>query len=78
VTCMKRFWKQIFARGIQWFLALLSIALVLTACNPGEQTPVDYVFDDLGRLVAINGTPQRLPLILKFCTPWVWRKEWWE
>jgi len=60
VTCMKRFWKQIFARGIQWFLALLSIALVLTACNPGEQTPVDYVFDDLGRLVAINGTPQRI------------------
>jgi iron complex transport system substrate-binding protein len=39
----------------------LSIALALTACSPGEQTPViNYVFDDLGRLVAINGTPQRI------------------
>jgi len=38
----------------------LSIALVLTACSPGGQTSVDYVFDDLGRLVAINGTPQRI------------------
>jgi len=58
---MKRSRKQIFARGTTWFLvALLSIALVLTACSTGEQTPVDYVFDDLGRLVAINGTPQRI------------------
>jgi len=39
---------------------ILSISLVLTACSPGEQTPVEYVFDDLGRLVAINGTPQRI------------------
>jgi iron complex transport system substrate-binding protein len=39
---------------------LLSIALVLTACSPGESTPPQYVFDDLGRLVAINGTPQRI------------------
>jgi iron complex transport system substrate-binding protein len=37
------------------------MALVLTACSPGGQTPViNYVFDDLGRLVAINGTPQRI------------------
>jgi iron complex transport system substrate-binding protein len=57
---MKRSCKQIFARGINWFLVLLSISLVLTACSPTEQTPVDYVFDDLGRLVAINGTPQRI------------------
>ncbi len=57
---MKRSCKQIFARGINWFLVFLSIALVLTACSPTEQTPVDYVFDDLGRLVAINGTPQRI------------------
>ena len=58
---MKRFCKQIFARGTNWFLvALLSIALVLTACTPSEQTPTQYVFDDLGRLVAINGTPQRI------------------
>jgi iron complex transport system substrate-binding protein len=57
---MKRSCKQIFARGINWFLVLLSISLVLTACSPGEQTPVEYVFDDLGRLVAINGTPQSI------------------
>jgi iron complex transport system substrate-binding protein len=54
--------KQIFTRGTNWFLvALLSIALVLTACTAGwPPTEVDYVFDDLGRLVAINGTPQRI------------------
>jgi iron complex transport system substrate-binding protein len=58
---MKRSCKQIFVRGTNWFLvALLSLALVLTACTPGEQTPPQYVFDDLGRLVAINGTPQRI------------------
>lgn len=57
---MKRSCKQIFTRGINWFLVLLTIALALTACSPTEQTPVDYVFDDLGRLVAINGTPQRI------------------
>jgi len=60
VSRMKRSGKQIFARGINWFLVLLTIALALTACSPTEQTPVDYVFDDLGRLVAINGTPQRI------------------
>jgi len=61
VTRMKRLCKQILARGTNWFLvALLSIALALTACSPDGQTPVDYVFDDLGRLVAINGTPQRI------------------
>ena len=60
MTCLKRSCKQIFARGTNWFLALLTIALVLTACSPSGQTPVNYVFDDLGRLVAINGTPQRI------------------
>jgi iron complex transport system substrate-binding protein len=62
VSHMKRLCKQIFARGINWFLVLLTIALVLTACKAGEWPPteVDYVFDDLGRLVAINGTPQRI------------------
>ena len=59
---MKSSCKQIFSRGINWFLvALLSIALALTACTaewPAE--PVEYVFDDLDRLVAINGTPQRI------------------
>ena len=60
MTRMKKFCKQIFARGTNWFLALLTIALVLTACSPSGQTPVNYVFDDLGRLVAINGTPQRI------------------
>jgi iron complex transport system substrate-binding protein len=62
VSRMKRSCKQIFSPGINWFLvALLSIALALTACTaewPAE--PVEYVFDDLDRLVAINGTPQRI------------------
>jgi iron complex transport system substrate-binding protein len=57
---MKRFCNQIFARGTNWFLVLLSISLVLTACGCDEQTPTQYVVDDLGRLVAINGTPQRI------------------
>jgi iron complex transport system substrate-binding protein len=60
VTRVKRSCKQIFARAINWFLALLIIALTLTACSPTEQTPPQYFFDDLGRLVAINGTPQRI------------------
>jgi len=58
---LKSFCKHIFTRGTNWFLVvLLSIALVLTACGCDEQTPTQYVFDDLGRLVAINGTPQRI------------------
>jgi len=61
MSCTKSFCKQIFARGVNWFLvALLSIALALTACSPTGQTPAQYFFDDLGRLVAINGTPQRI------------------
>jgi iron complex transport system substrate-binding protein len=38
---------------------ILSISLALTACSSGEPTQYDVV-DDLGRLVAINGTPQRI------------------
>lgn len=57
---MKMSSKQILARCTNWFLALLTIALFLIGCSPGEQTPVEYVFDDLGRLVAINGTPERI------------------
>lgn len=61
MTCMKMVGRQILARGTNWLLAaFLSVALVLTACTPGEQTPTQYVVDDLGRLVAINGTPQRI------------------
>jgi iron complex transport system substrate-binding protein len=61
VSPTKMLCKRAFARGINWFLvAALSLTLVLTACSPGQQTPVNYVFDDLGRLVAINGTPQRV------------------
>ena len=57
----ERSFTQFFVRGTNWFLmVLLIIVLVLTACSPAEQTPVNYVFDDLGRLVAINGTPQRI------------------
>jgi iron complex transport system substrate-binding protein len=58
---MKRPCKQTLTRGTNWFLVILSISLVLTGCGPGEQAPtIQYVTDDLGRLVAINGTPQRI------------------
>jgi len=61
VTRIKSFYKKLFTHGISWLLvAVLSIALVLTGCSPAERTPTQYVFDDLGRLVAINGTPQRI------------------
>jgi len=60
VSPRERSSTQFFARATTWFLAILSLALVLIACTPAEQTPVEYVFDDLGRLVAINGTPQRI------------------
>jgi iron complex transport system substrate-binding protein len=61
VTRTKMFCNQILARSTNLFLvALLSIALVLAACTTPVQTPAQYVVDDLGRLVAINGTPQRI------------------
>lgn len=57
----KMFRSRILAGGTNWFLvALLSIVLVLAACTTPVQTPTQYVVDDLGRLVAINGTPQRI------------------
>jgi iron complex transport system substrate-binding protein len=60
---MKRACKRIFARGTNRLLiALLTIALALTACAPGEQTPPEpeCTFDDLGRLVCLNETPERI------------------
>jgi iron complex transport system substrate-binding protein len=62
MTRMKQACRQIFARRTNWLLVVfLSLSLVLTACPaPAEQIPVQYVVDDLGRLVAINGTPQRI------------------
>ncbi|MGB5924882.1 MAG: cobalamin-binding protein [Dehalococcoidia bacterium] len=58
---MRMFRKQILARGTNWALVvLLGTVLVLTACTTPVQTPTQYVVDDLGRLVAINGTPQRI------------------
>jgi iron complex transport system substrate-binding protein len=59
---MQRSCKQIFSRGTNWFLVILSISLVLTACTAEWQPEesVEYVVDDLGRSVAINGTPQRI------------------
>jgi len=62
--------KQISARCISWLvMALLTLALVLPGCGPSEQPTVDYVFDDLGRLVAINGTPQRIISLAPSNTP---------
>ena len=70
MTRVKKFWRQIFARGINRFLIILSIALVIALvltiyifANPtseAEPASPEYVFDDLGRLVAINETPQRI------------------
>jgi len=64
VTRIKSFCKQIFARGTNRFLVILSIALVialvLIARSPSERAPLGTFVDDLGRLVAINGTPQRI------------------
>jgi len=62
---MKMPCKQIFARGINWFLvALLSIALALTACTPSEQIPPkpECIFDDSPdpRLICFNETPERI------------------
>jgi iron complex transport system substrate-binding protein len=57
VIFMKRLSERGFFRGMTWLLVAL---LGLTACGPGGQTPTQYVFDDLGRLVAINGTPERI------------------
>jgi len=53
---IKSFCKQIFARGTNWFLVILSISLVLTACSPSLGTFVD----DLGRQVTIERIPQRI------------------
>ena len=61
----KSFCKRTSTGGANWFPVILAIALVLAlvvpACSPIEPTPVEtFVVDDLGRMVAINGTPQRI------------------
>ncbi len=48
------------ARKIVWIGITLISATVLAACTTPVETPTEYVVDDLGRLVAINGTPQRI------------------
>ncbi len=60
MTRIKRYSKQIFSRGINLVLVVFTVTLVLTGCNPSEQIPTQYVFDDLGRLVGFNGTPERI------------------
>jgi len=57
---IKRYSKQIFSRGINLVLLILTLTIILTGCSPGEQIPTQYVFDDLGRLVGFNGTPERI------------------
>jgi len=70
VSRTKTFLKQIFARDTNRFFIVLTVALVIAlvltiyiSAKPtyeaGPASPL-YVFDDLGRLVAINGTPQRI------------------
>ena len=65
MTHSKSFCKRTSTGGANWFPVILAIALVLalvvSACSPIEPTPVEtFVVDDLGRMVAINGTPQRI------------------
>ena len=60
MTRIKRYSKQIFSRGINLVLVILTVTLALTGCSPGGQIPTQYVFDDLGRLVGFNGTPERI------------------
>ena len=57
---MKKFRKQISIQGKSWFWALLSIALILAACNSSNSTTAGGVVDDLGRSVNIEEIPQRI------------------
>jgi len=57
---MKKFCRQISIQGINWFLALLSIAFILVACSPSKLTSTGSVVDDLGRSVNIEKIPQRI------------------
>jgi len=61
---MKTSCKRIFTGGTNWFLALLTIALVLTSCTPSEQIPPEpeCIFDDCAppRLICFNETPERI------------------
>ena len=63
MTHSKSFCKRISTGGATWFPAILAIALVLAlavpACSPGEPAG-GFVVDDLGRLVVIEGIPQRI------------------
>jgi iron complex transport system substrate-binding protein len=57
----KIFGNQILARGANWLLVpVLSAILVVAACTTPVEMPTQYVVDDLGRLVVIDGTPQRI------------------
>ena len=67
MTNMKHPAEQIAARKTSWLLPLLSLALamalVLASCVPVDTPPPEapeYVVDDLGRLVAVEATPQRI------------------
>lgn len=60
MRCIKKHAKPILVHGTSWFLlAILGMFLALTACNPVGEAP-QYLTDDLGRSVTINGTPQRI------------------
>ena len=64
LTCIKRYHRQIFSRGVNILLVLLTVALVLTGCSPAEQIPTDpeCIFDDCDppRLICFNETPENI------------------
>ena len=58
---VKRRPRQIVTHPASWFfIALVAIVLVLATSNPSRDTSTQDLTDDLGRRVAINGTPQRI------------------
>jgi iron complex transport system substrate-binding protein len=61
VSHVKRRPRQIVTHPASWFfIALVAIVLVLATSNPSRDTSTQDLTDDLGRRVAINGTPQRI------------------
>jgi len=64
LTRIKRYCKQIYSRGINILLVILTVAFVVTGCSPSEQIPPkpECIFDDSPepRLICFNETPERI------------------